>query len=71
MKRFAQVMGLLFGSAWAHTYPKSGQVAPLPSLELSLIQRKYFFAKEYLVSEKGFLSNGAYHLNQTIDFQDK
>ena len=28
MKNFAQVMGLLFGSARAHTYPKSGQVAP-------------------------------------------
>ena len=30
MKNFARVMGLLFGSAGAHTYPKSGQVAPLP-----------------------------------------
>ena len=30
MKNFARVMGLLFGSAGAHTYPKSGQVAALP-----------------------------------------
>ena len=30
MKNFARVMGLLFGSAGAHTYPKSGQVAPSP-----------------------------------------
>ena len=30
MKNFARVMGLLFGSARAHTYPKSGQVAPPP-----------------------------------------
>ena len=30
MKNFAQVMGLLYGSAGAHTYPKSGQVAPPP-----------------------------------------
>ena len=29
MKNFARVMGLLFGSARAHTYPKSGQVGPL------------------------------------------
>ena len=28
MKNFVLVMGLLFGSAGAHTYPKSGQVAP-------------------------------------------
>ena len=27
-------MGLLFGSAGAHTYPKSGQVAPPPLLEI-------------------------------------
>ena len=30
MKTFARVMGLLFGSAGAHTYPKSEQVAPPP-----------------------------------------
>ena len=30
MKNFAKVMGLLFGSAGGYTYPKSGQVAPLP-----------------------------------------
>ena len=30
MKIFAQIMGLLFGSAGAHTFPKSGQVAPHP-----------------------------------------
>ena len=30
MKNFALVMGLIFGSAQAHTYPKSGQVAPPP-----------------------------------------
>ena len=29
MKNFARVMGLFFGSAGAHTYPKSGQIAPL------------------------------------------
>ena len=29
MKNFAWVMGLHFGSDGAHTYPKSGQVAPL------------------------------------------
>ena len=29
MKNFARVIVLLFGSAGAHTYPKSGQVAPL------------------------------------------
>ena len=28
MKNFALVMGLLFGSAGAHTYLKSGQIAP-------------------------------------------
>ena len=28
MKIFAQIMGLLFGSAGAHTFPKSGEVAP-------------------------------------------
>ena len=28
MKDFARVMSLLFGSAGAHTYPKSGQDAP-------------------------------------------
>ena len=27
MKNFARVMGLLFGSAGAHTYPKYGQTA--------------------------------------------
>ena len=32
MKNFALVMGLLFGSAGAHTYPKSRQVAPPPAL---------------------------------------
>ena len=31
MKNFARVMGLLFGSAGAHTYPKSVQIAPPPS----------------------------------------
>ena len=30
MKNFARVMGLLFDSAGAHTYPKSGLVVPLP-----------------------------------------
>ena len=30
MKIFAHIMGLLFGSAGAHTFPKSGQVAPPP-----------------------------------------
>ena len=30
MKNFARVMGLLFGSAGAHAYPNSGQVAPPP-----------------------------------------
>ena len=30
MKNFARLMGLPFGSAGAHTYPKSGQVAPPP-----------------------------------------
>ena len=30
MKNFARVMGLPFGSAGAHTYPKFGQVAPPP-----------------------------------------
>ena len=30
MKNFARFMGLLFGSAEAHTYPKSGQVVPSP-----------------------------------------
>ena len=30
MKSFAQVIGLRFGSAGAHTYPKSGQFAPPP-----------------------------------------
>ena len=30
MNNFARAMGLLFGSAGAHTYPKSGQVAPPP-----------------------------------------
>ena len=35
MKSFARVMGLLFGSAGAHTYPKSGQVAPSISASLS------------------------------------
>ena len=30
MKNFARVMGLLFGSAGAHAYPKAGQVAPSP-----------------------------------------
>ena len=29
-------MGLLFGSAGAHTYPKSGQVAPLELIPLEL-----------------------------------
>ena len=33
MKNFAWVMGLLFGSAGAHTYPKSGHAAPLPSVQ--------------------------------------
>ena len=32
MKNFARVMGLLFGSAGAHTYPKSGQVVPPPRM---------------------------------------
>ena len=31
MKNFARVMGLLFGSVGAQTYPKSGQIAPLPA----------------------------------------
>ena len=30
MKNVSQVMGLLFGSAGAHTYPKSGLVASSP-----------------------------------------
>ena len=30
MRNFAPIMGLLFGSSGAHTYPKSGQVAPPP-----------------------------------------
>ena len=30
MKNFAQILGLLFGSAGAHTCPKSGHVAPPP-----------------------------------------
>ena len=34
MKNFALVMGLLFGSAGAHTYLKSGQVAPAPVRKL-------------------------------------
>ena len=33
MKNFARVMGLLFVSSGAHTYPKSGQVASSPLLE--------------------------------------
>ena len=36
MKNFALVMGLLFGSAGAHTYPKSGQVAPPPRKALTI-----------------------------------
>ena len=36
MTNFARVMCLFFGSAGAHTYPKSGQVAPQPSPTLSL-----------------------------------
>ena len=36
MKNFARVMGLLFGSAGAHTYPKSGQVAPCTNIFHSL-----------------------------------
>ena len=33
-KKAARVMGLLFGSAGAHTYLKSGKVAPPPSFLL-------------------------------------
>ena len=38
MKNIARVMGLLFGSAGAHIYPKFGQVAfpPPPSLEMRI-----------------------------------
>ena len=32
IKNFVQVMGLLFGSAGAHIYSKSGQVASPPPL---------------------------------------
>ena len=38
MKNFAWVMGVLFGSAWAHTYPKSGEVA-LPPPPPPLVKR--------------------------------
>ena len=39
MKNFARVMGLLFGSTGANTYPKSGQVAPSPpSASRNLLQ---------------------------------
>ena len=31
IKNFTRIMGLLFGSAGAHTYLKSGQVASPPS----------------------------------------
>ena len=31
MKNFARVIGLLFGSAGAHIYPKSGQVEKVKS----------------------------------------
>ena len=37
MKNFAVVMGLLFGSAGAHTCPKSGQVALLDFDQKNLI----------------------------------
>ena len=30
MKNFAQVMGLLVGSTWAHTYLNTGQAVPSP-----------------------------------------
>ena len=41
MKNFAQVMGLLFGSAGAHTYPKSGQVAASPPLAEGFLYQVY------------------------------
>ena len=33
MKNFARVMGQLFGSAGAHTYPKKGASCPPPTSE--------------------------------------
>ena len=51
MKNFARVMGLLFGSARAHTYPKSGQVVPLSRraddwrvISKPVILESYFYA---------------------------
>ena len=61
MKTFAGVMGLPFGSAEAHTYPKSGQVAPPPPVvpkaqacEYSLLilyQQKHVGKKEYCLTK--------------------
>ena len=42
IKNFARDIGLLFGSAGAHTYLKSGQVAPPPPLENFLVDSNFF-----------------------------
>ena len=51
MKNFARVVGLLFGSARAHTYPKSGQVAPhTPSVGRHLECEKLSYENAELIS---------------------